>query len=172
MNAPTRPSALTACASTSLEATAATAHRTLSWTRPGSAASVTADWLPLQTFAPWIRFVTELPDEQNVLVVHRHSLWKLLPGCSIQRRRLGEPGLLQRDRSRRVQSVVLLLAGPRLGEPLWILSLRQLQWVFTPPSVVLTYTYDQSKGDYVEDIKSSTRTSMLRHFMLLLLLLF
>lgn len=59
MNAPTRPSALTGCASISLEATPATAHRTLSWTRLGSAALVTADWSSLPTFASQPCFVIE-----------------------------------------------------------------------------------------------------------------
>lgn len=86
----------------------------------------------------WSQLITELILKQRqdthvylntCLCVRRHSLWKLLPGCSFPGRCFGELGLLQWDWSWCFEGILLLFAGPGLGESMWIMPLCQLKWV-------------------------------------------
>lgn len=75
---------------------------------------------------------TCIPGHLYVCVyVNRHSLWKLLPGCPFPRRRIGEFGLLQWDRSWCFEGILLLLPRPGLGKSMWIMPLCQLKWVIS-----------------------------------------
>lgn len=67
--------------------------------------------------------------EHLCVCVYRHSLRKLLLGCSFPRRCIRELGLLQWDRSWRFQGILLLLPGSGLGKSMWIMPLCQLKWV-------------------------------------------